>query len=162
MAPARYIGTQQWGICTPPDAPPEELYDYEPPPAWVCEPEYWGQDGFCDCGCGAFDPDCESDTTEVYNGCNCEASSCGHYADSVFLCDHNLDPTNNAQCDDVWTCPDDYWLDSLCDCGCGVVDADCESAGAAACEWCGTGSCGADNPPGTCTGISQSYNGECS
>ena len=36
----------------------------------------------------------------------------------------------------AWTCDDDYFGDGLCDCGCGVLDSDCENATVAVCDYC--------------------------
>ncbi len=42
-----------------------------------------------------------------------------------------------------WTCAPDYYGDSICDCGCGIVDVDCVSAMGRDCHVCGgPGSCG--------------------
>ncbi len=150
LASPRHIGSQEWGICTPPDPPPDALYEYEPPPGWICDPSYWGQDGYCDCGCEVFDPDCSSDTVTFDGGCNCAVPSCGNDG-SNFGCTPRVDTTNNALCSEWnWTCPASYWGDNDCDCGCGEVDVDCSSASPTVCSWCGTGSCAATNPPGSC------------
>ena len=54
----------------------------DPPSTWTCDDEYYdaqdNEDG-CDCGCGAFDPDCENDGWRTY-GCSgddeCFLGSC--------------------------------------------------------------------------------------
>jgi len=38
------------------------------PDDWTCDPEYYDTDDGCDCNCGAWDPDCDDPTQEVY-GC---------------------------------------------------------------------------------------------
>lgn len=43
------------------------------PPQWTCD-EDWFLDGFCDCGCGAFDPDCPSESSEVCDFQECDGS----------------------------------------------------------------------------------------
>ena len=41
-------------------------------PGWTCSNGYYGSDDGCDCGCGAPDPDCASNTMDAcaYNGCD--------------------------------------------------------------------------------------------
>ncbi len=38
---------------------------------------------------------------------------------------------------DAWTCPEDWYGDEGCDCGCGVIDIDCPDALASSCEYYG-------------------------
>ncbi len=96
-----------------------------PPPEWTCGSQFYG-DEICQCGCGVVDVDCES----------AELSECA-YA----LCPDGqaLDPGQTVVCTDVpevpseWECSAASFGDSVCDCGCGVLDFDCETALAASC-----------------------------
>jgi len=45
------------------------------------------------------------------------------------------EPTPSVPAPDDWLCQPDYYSDGLCDCGCGVIDADCPSAAAVHCEY---------------------------
>ena len=65
-----------------------------PPPEWNCSAAKYHSGGVnaCDCGCGAFDPDCANLTVGVCNTCN-SAGSCG-----TGTCPANIAPTNNALC----------------------------------------------------------------
>ncbi len=101
---------------------------------WRCDPTYYG-DGTCDCGCGAQDSDCAS-TTDVYQCDFCDY--CGGN------CTTTVSPTDTTACIPVvagWTCPNDYYGDGTCDCGCGVQDTDCTSTTDVSeclyCEACG-------------------------
>lgn len=42
--------------------------------------------------------------------------------------------STSAQVPDSWTCPAEQYADSLCDCGCNVVDADCPDTYFSVCE----------------------------
>lgn len=104
-----------------------------PPIEWVC-PDYSYMDfGVCDCGCGIVDPDCADASFESCDVCNlpgsCANNSCANSA---------IDKADNSTCDipEGWTCTSVHYLDGVCDCGCGVVDADCSSAAVSACEQC--------------------------
>ncbi|HEY3499132.1 MAG TPA: hypothetical protein VGK73_30790, partial [Polyangiaceae bacterium] len=35
-----------------------------------------------------------------------------------------------------WTCPESWYQDGACDCGCGSVDLDCADATSASCDFC--------------------------
>jgi hypothetical protein len=50
-----------------------------------------------------------------------------------------------------WTCPDDFYgVDDGCDCGCGVIDPDCDPAEIDSCDYCDEpGSCSDEPCPGT-------------
>lgn len=49
-----------------------------------------------------------------------------------------------------WRCDPTYYADALCDCGCGVVDFDCEDAAVGGCQFCNdAGSCSVGACPGT-------------
>ncbi|MBL4683050.1 MAG: hypothetical protein JKY37_00560 [Nannocystaceae bacterium] len=59
---------------------------------------------------------------------------------------------------DEWTCPEDFYSSNDgCDCGCGVVDPDCDNPTAAACDYCdANGACSTD-----CTDITAANNATC-
>ncbi len=110
---------------------------------WTCDPDYYGTDDGCDCGCGMLDPDCANATVDACDYCDDEGS-CGTTDCST------IDPANNAVCEEaVWTCDPDYYDDGfLCDCGCGIVDPDCADALVGSCDFCDmTGSCGIGDCP---------------
>lgn len=118
----------------------------DPPVAgWECDPGYYEDGEFCDCRCGAVDPDCSNTALEV-DGCY-EGQTCS---------------SDGLECEGVptaWTCePTKFGTGDGCDCLCGegIQDADCEAAPtpAAGCEAHQTcGSNGACVPAGwTCAG----------
>lgn len=116
------------------------------PTEWHCAAVAYGN-GFCDCGCGALDVDCESeeleacDTCNVFGGCNRGP------------CPGKIDPDDISQCTpppDGWTCTPEAYFDQTCNCGCGALDADCESEDPSECETCNsTGSCSTGICPGS-------------
>lgn len=58
--------------------------------------------------------------------------------------DQNCDGADTACAPAGWTCPAQFFgVGDGCDCGCGIVDADCVDASAAACDFC--------NDPGSCS-----------
>lgn len=90
-------------------------------PVWSCNAaELNDPNGFCDCGCGAPDPDCR--------GQGCTAASCRAAA-----CDRCHDDTNTVIGCEVpieWQCdPGMYGGSDGCDCGCGFPDPDCDGMG---------------------------------
>jgi hypothetical protein len=44
-----------------------ELYIEPPPPTWTCDLEYYRDGQFCDCTCGAWDPDCDDPANDVFD-----------------------------------------------------------------------------------------------
>lgn len=90
-------------------------FDIQPPTdGWECDPSYYdaGAEDYCDCECGAVDPDCDIAEIEIY-GCY-EGQTCDSSAECEGL------PT-------AWTCDGNAFEDgTTCDCGCGVLDPDCE------------------------------------
>ena len=65
-------------------------YRCAPPPAWTCNPDYYGAADGCDCGCGVPDPDCPD---AMGSSCDyCEAGSC-----SAPDCS-DIDPGDNSTC----------------------------------------------------------------
>jgi len=89
-------------------------FDIQPPtPGWECDPSYYdaGAEDYCDCECGAVDPDCSISEIEIY-GCY-EGQTCSSSAECEGL------PT-------AWTCDANAFEDgTTCDCDCGVLDPDC-------------------------------------
>jgi hypothetical protein len=108
-----------------------------PPVSWQCSTELWNDGARCDCGCGYLDPDCNANAIEACDQCNA-AGSCSNFA-----CPGVINVINIAYCakpaaPDGWTCEEYAFGDNqTCDCGCGVLDVDCNGAVAAwACDSC--------------------------
>lgn len=130
-------GSCAHGVC-PSAISPDDNTTCEVPTRWTCEVPAYG-DGHCDCGCGAVDSDCpdaKQASCEV-----CDSTSC-----SPFYCE--VEEDDNAHCPAPprqWECSPRLYRDGeRCDCGCGVVDPDCESSAAESCDVC--------NDPGSCSG----------
>jgi hypothetical protein len=93
------------------------------PTSWACRVEYYdeGVVGYCDCGCGAPDPDCAGGCTDP--GCSDPA------------CDYCHDQGGaDVACvgGSVWMCPPQHYGEGspqYCDCGCGKPDPDCGGGG---------------------------------
>ena len=115
---------------------------YDLPETWRCNPSFYGDGVFCDCGCGVWDPDCDDESVSACDYCDM-SGSCG-----VGVCDANIDPTQNWTCTvpAEWTCSDSFYgADDGCDCGCGALDPDCPDVTVDVCDYCdGTGSCSND------------------
>lgn len=112
---------------------------------WTCNPSYYDEVkqgvamAYCDCNCGAVDPDC-SDTKLPVDGCE-KGQTCGA----------------KATCEGVpsaWTCGKDQYNGGAgngCDCGCGTADPDCKLMPAEKVDGCKDGEvCGSGKclPPG--------------
>jgi len=114
----------------------------KPPQNWYCQTYLYG-DGYCDCGCGAPDPDCADNLKTTCKRCSKYEGSCSPDDCSTIL------PMNNALCTNSpppeWTCPLDYYNDKRCDCGCGIKDVDCVNAKRTVCQVC--------NSPGSCSDV---------
>lgn len=115
---------------------------------WNCDPDYYGTDDGCDCGCGIVDPDCADGDIATCEYCN-DQGSC-----NIWDCPGTIDPADTANCapvegvPDEWTCNPSYYGDGTCDCGCGAVDSDCADATVDSCEVCvEDGSCGNGDCP---------------
>ncbi|MBI2898174.1 MAG: hypothetical protein HYY06_31785 [Deltaproteobacteria bacterium] len=125
------------------------------PEGWSCDEEYYGAGDGCDCGCGAWDADCDDEGATIY-GCD-EGQTCGW----------------DGSCEDAaptvpqgWSCNEAYYgAGDGCDCGCGARDTDCDDEGATiygcdagqTCGW--DGSCEdpePEGPPGSWT-CAESY-----
>ncbi|MFO0552957.1 MAG: hypothetical protein U0271_31505 [Polyangiaceae bacterium] len=80
------------GACLHLAAAPVEFVTLPPPAEWVCDAGFYGDGSFCDCGCGAADPDCADATVGSCDYCD-DMGSC-----SVDACPGTIDPANNAIC----------------------------------------------------------------
>lgn len=107
------------GFCTgdeTPDSCPDdcEAGPTQPPPAWTCDAGWYGVGDDCDCGCGAYDPDCDNPDLEILN---CEA---GEVCNAAGECQGSGGPNG-------WTCDLSYYAaGDDCDCNCGIFDPDCD------------------------------------
>ena len=104
------------------------------PETYTCDRFTYDDGAVCDCGCGAFDPDCASAGVAACDSC----SACG-----TARCDLIVSAADNTQCTAAppvpagWTCNPVYWADGQCDCACGALDVDCGAAATpAACDYC--------------------------
>ncbi len=131
------------GVQPGPEPNPEPAPEPDPgpvPSAWTCAPAEYGDGAVCNCGCEAGDPDCDSPTQAT---CDVDACRPGFIVDATDTryCIPGGEPVDGgpgaAPAD--WVC-DESWFGSAdgCDCGCGVVDPDCESGSIDACS---TNSC---------------------
>jgi hypothetical protein len=86
------------------------------PSGWTCSPWAYNSGDACDCGCGAWDPDC--DTSTVIDGCAVsQLVSCSTLTNN---CEYAEDIP------DTWVCPVEYYHNGDgCHCNCGAVDPDC-------------------------------------
>jgi hypothetical protein len=141
--------TNCWGCGECPGrVDPQDISSCLPPPdGWTCAEEIYADTFSCDCGCGVIDPDCYENNIDYCSTCpegSCSRNDC-----------RDIDPMDIASCDGGippgWNCPNDYFGDSACDCGCGGRDEDCASLNVSACEFCDSpGSCSTDPTcPGT-------------
>jgi hypothetical protein len=121
-------------------APHRNAFCTSAPVEWSCSPLVYNDGSVCDCGCGAIDLDCDSAERASCDRCNVEDSCSGQ------SCPGTIDPEFNGACvrpdpPPGWTCSELNYGDGIqCDCGCGVLDADCRSNSVAECEscnWCG-------------------------
>lgn len=63
------------------------------PDTWSCAEVAYGANDVCECGCGAFDPDCSNPTVTACEACN-EPGSCADGHDDCAA----IVPNNNAIC----------------------------------------------------------------
>ncbi len=118
------------------------------------------------------EPDCSSAGCEDYDGCG---GICGYCGDTDFCagytgsdtCCTDSNPCGNANddtCDcggacawdatdcttDTWNCSSSYYnAGDGCDCGCGIIDPDCEGSSSSYCDYCNdSGSCCSTTCPG--------------
>ena len=112
------------------------------PEGWLCSDTKY-VDEVCDCGCGVLDKNgCDSISRDSCE--NCPVDSCG-FGDCGSAYAPIL-PDDNTQCKKLpndWDCGlAAYWDGASCDCGCGVVDPDCDGPENTYCsETCLEGSC---------------------
>jgi hypothetical protein len=120
------------------------------PAEWVCGYDQYGTGDACDCGCGAFDPDCRSNAPASCESCRCNSDRCPE----------SVDPNDTSQCAPPpvgWTCSEFLYANGLCDCGCGAIDVDCTSMSSDYCQIC-DGGCA----HGHCERVRANDNSQCS
>ena len=127
------------GICVPEDPQPPAV-----PPGWTCDPFQFDETNqplafvWCDCDCGAHDPDCDMPDVDMLCG---ESFPEPHTTCVADVCVHP-----------VWTCDPGLFdqqgqgvPNPTCDCNCGIEDPDCSGpapqAGCAAGELCRNAAC---------------------
>jgi hypothetical protein len=86
------------------------------PPEWTCAASRFVDD-VCDCGCGAYDPECPNATISACEREHCEEPAYVD-AESIGLCRSEGLPL-------AWSCAIQNFGDLICDCGCGATDPDC-------------------------------------
>jgi len=65
-----------------------------PAPGWYdCRADYYDDGFFCDCGCGAFDPDCANSTLAACQYCWCPGDPIGGSCSPT-----DVDPVDNGDC----------------------------------------------------------------
>ena len=122
IARATLLGCPTSGsyYCSPKTAscvPATAKFGGQIPSSWNCNPAYYAAKDGCDCGCGAWDPDCGNQDVTSY----------------AFGCLDNQFCNMSGLCEDKkyvppeWTCEPKYYNASDgCDCGCGaILDPDC-------------------------------------
>jgi hypothetical protein len=101
----------------------------------------------CDTAWGEFGIDCatlESNYGWDCAGCACPGDGEATCGDGVCSGDETFDNCP-ADCDepvtipDEWTCPESYYTDSWCDCGCGAYDPTCDDPDAGLWDNCAEG-----------------------
>jgi hypothetical protein len=78
------------------------------------------------------------------SGCLCPGDAASECGDGV--CDSWSENPENCSVDcvvipDAWTCPDSYYTDSWCDCGCGAYDPTCDTDTTSFWDNCGAAGC---------------------
>ncbi len=88
------------------------------PATWSCNDAWYDALDGCDCECGAYDPDCDDPTQDVYR------CATGELCDSDGIC---IPDDFGGGVPDTWTClPRYYNAGDDCDCDCGAYDPDCD------------------------------------
>jgi len=96
---------------------------------FACELSHYGTHDGCDCGCGAFDPDC--------GGLGCYEAGC--FAGTCTRCfDSSVASYTCAR----GACASGYESNGVCDCGCRSSDPDCIDANACVEPGCSADGCG--------------------
>jgi len=89
------------------------------PAGWTCAADHYAMKDGCNCKCGAYDPDCDSQAGGHQSGCSW-GQSC---SEDGMVCVYDLAAPG-------WTCsPYTYAVGDGCDCNCGIRDPDCDSSG---------------------------------
>jgi hypothetical protein len=130
-----------WDSCSPNSCSTlvsnDNAHCTSPPFTWNCLARLYNDGSHCDCGCGAFDPDCASVDASACDTCN-DAGSCSKQACSGTITTHQnwycTPPAPPAS----WECGAYAYADGFtCDCGCGALDPDCASTtDGAECDYC--------------------------
>jgi len=134
------------------------------PATWTCDRSFFF-DNDCDCGCGVLDPTCANATLTACTFCNlgcstqacagntqinptnnavCISPTCGNnVAEGQEECDgtdvapgYTCSPACTIVVPATWSCPEAYFLDTTCDCGCGVRDPACADGTLLSCTSC--------------------------
>lgn len=123
------------------------------PNDWTCGHTLYG-DGRCDCGCGVVDLDCDDESVESCEICGQPVGGCANGP-----CPSNVVADDNTRCflPDGWLCETTYYGNGSCDCGCGVVDLDCDGPEGTACAFCPPSGCADD----ACLSIDPADNTVC-
>ncbi len=106
------------------------------PTSWTCPARLYHDGSHCDCGCGAFDPDCASLGESACAKCD-DSGSCSKQA-----CPGTITTGQNWSCTrptppTTWKCSSYYYADGYaCDCGCGAPDPDCATTDVSECTGC--------------------------
>ncbi|MBN2718571.1 MAG: hypothetical protein JXX14_22190 [Deltaproteobacteria bacterium] len=105
--------------------------DDELPANWRCSSVAW-RDGYCDCGCVAFDQECESISATACDayGDWCPEGQWPGYEDNRECIDFGEDPA----IDPDWVCPSYVYNDGKCNCGCNFQEADCPDLSVHSCD----------------------------
>lgn len=92
------------------------------PSSWSCDAYHYNSTDGCDCGCGAYDPDCDQENYGEYVMFNCK--------DGIPVgCDMKGECTYAPELPADWVCdPTWYATGDGCDCNCGAYDLDCEDS----------------------------------
>ena len=135
--------------CTTVD--PEENWhcDDHAPLGWQCAPSQYNSNDGCDCGCGEWDPDCDSNGDHKRNGNEGNRSQCTRCGSPGSFneyhsgsCEEVIENTNwragPYEVPEGWTCAaGTYGFYQGCNCGCGVIDSGCQGiAGPLPCVRC--------------------------
>lgn len=97
----------------------------QPPSSWKCDKDWYNTNDGCDCNCGVWDPDCDSNSTELDIYAFGSVLNCNEGASPV--CDRQTAQCIYSAVPKEWTCSATHYNTSDgCDCGCGIRDPDCD------------------------------------